>query len=74
VFLGVPVIAAVLGHALPTVQGWLLALLVVPAVLLVDTAAKRWTAHRSRRRDSRPGHRPTEDPATGAAAERRSSA
>jgi magnesium-transporting ATPase (P-type) len=46
VFLAIPPIAAVLGHAMPPVGGWLLALLVVPAVLLVDAAVKLLSARR----------------------------
>jgi len=41
VFLFVPQVAGVLGHAAPTPLGWALAALVVPAVLVVDTLVKR---------------------------------
>lgn len=40
VFLAVPQVADVLGHTVPTPLGWGLALLVVPALLLADAAAK----------------------------------
>jgi calcium-translocating P-type ATPase len=39
-FLAVPMVADVLGHALPTALGWALAALAVPAVLLADAAQK----------------------------------
>jgi magnesium-transporting ATPase (P-type) len=41
IFLGVPTIATTLGGSWPTAQGWLLALLSVPAVLFADTIYKR---------------------------------
>ncbi len=46
VFLGVPPIADVLGGTLPTVVGWLLAALAIPAVVLADAAEKRLTTPR----------------------------
>jgi hypothetical protein len=40
VFLTVPPVAGVLGHAVPTTLGWALAALAVPTVLLADAAQK----------------------------------
>ena len=40
VFLAVPPVAGVLGHAVPTTLGWALAALAVPTVLLADAAQK----------------------------------
>jgi calcium-translocating P-type ATPase len=40
-FLGLPPLATALGGSWPTPQGWLLALLSVPAVLIADTVHKR---------------------------------
>lgn len=48
VFLAVPPVANVLGHALPTPLGWALAALAVPAVLLADTGQKLLLARRTR--------------------------
>jgi calcium-translocating P-type ATPase len=44
VFLGVPPVADTLGGSWPDPTGWLLALLAVPAILVVDTLAKRWSS------------------------------
>jgi magnesium-transporting ATPase (P-type) len=49
VFLGVPPVAEVLGHAPPTPLGWALAALAAPAVLLVDAVQKRVLAVRAGR-------------------------
>lgn len=43
VFLVVPPVPALLGHAFPSPVGWALAALAVPAVLLADLMHKRLT-------------------------------
>jgi magnesium-transporting ATPase (P-type) len=48
VFLTVPPVANVLGHTLPTVLGWALAALAVPAVLFADTVHKLLVARHKR--------------------------
>jgi magnesium-transporting ATPase (P-type) len=66
VFLTVPGIANVLGHAVPPGLGWALGLLVVPAVLLVDAATKRLADRDAGRgRVGRPDPKTTEGPARG---------
>jgi calcium-translocating P-type ATPase len=47
-FVGLPPLAALLGHALPTPVGWLLAACAIPAVLAADAVHKR-VRQRSRR-------------------------
>ncbi len=47
VFLAVPPVADVLGNTVPTPLGWGLALLVIPALLLADAAAKAAGRHRT---------------------------
>ena len=66
VFLTVPGIANVLGHAVPPALGWALGLLVVPAVLLVDAATKRLAGRGAGGGQAgRPGPKTTEGPARG---------
>lgn len=48
VFLTVPPVADVLGHAVPTPVGWAMALLAVPVVLLVDAVQKALSRRVSR--------------------------
>ena len=45
-------LADLLEHDIPTALGLCVALLAIPAVILVDTADKRWIAHRKRRRQA----------------------
>ncbi|XVQ09658.1 cation-translocating P-type ATPase [Spirillospora sp. CA-255316] len=47
VFLGIPPVAHLLGGGLPSPLGWLVALMVVPAVLLADATAKAVRARRA---------------------------
>ena len=41
-FLGIPPVAAMLGGSWPNADGWILASIAVPLVLLADTLHKRW--------------------------------
>ncbi len=47
VFVGVAPVAELLGQAWPSLLGWGMALLAIPAVLAADTAYKRWIGRRS---------------------------
>jgi calcium-translocating P-type ATPase len=53
-FLFIPTIAHLLGQAPPPAQGWLIAALAVPAVLLVDAAHKRLRGPRTGQTHSHP--------------------
>ena len=48
-FLTVPFLADLLGGSWPSLQGWLLAALAIPAVVLVDAGAKQLSARRRHR-------------------------
>ena len=54
-FLGVPLLADLLGGSWPAPEDWLLALAAAPAVALVDATAKRVTSHRRREGVGRTG-------------------
>lgn len=45
-FIGVPPIARLLGGGFPSALGWLVAMMVIPAVFFADTAHKAIRAHR----------------------------
>ena len=57
--LGIPPVAGLLGHTIPTPPGFAVAILAAPAVLLADGIAKRLT-HRRARRTTAGSHRDLE--------------